>query len=172
MRDDVRVSPDGGSSDRDGDVLRNLPRSRPQRRSARRGSAQPPESSEPADSGDAKPAAARPAAGRSAAGAKRKPAAKARAARGSSRSGGPRATRPAASSVPDGTPAVTPRPKPKRAAARPAPQGRQTPADRTEPPGGLELVGTVIQAAGELAQVGVAAGIRAVRRAASQIPKP
>jgi hypothetical protein len=48
-----------------------------------------------------------------------------------------------------------------------------TPSKRpAQPPEGLELVGTAIQAAGELAQLGLTLGTKALRGAVSRIPRP
>jgi hypothetical protein len=48
-----------------------------------------------------------------------------------------------------------------------------TPAKRPAlPPEGLELVGTAVQAAGELAQLGLTLGTKALRGAVSRIPRP
>jgi hypothetical protein len=40
------------------------------------------------------------------------------------------------------------------------------------PPSGTELIGTAIQAAGELAQIGLAVGGHALRSALDRLPKP
>ena len=106
-------------ADGDREVLSSLPRTRPERRSAKRGARQPA----------AKPEAA-------------KAAPRAKAARG-----------PKAKAVP-------PRPVP--------PAGYAVP--KTSSPvnaGGVELIGTAIQAVGELASLGT----RALRGAVSRIPK-
>ena len=42
----------------------------------------------------------------------------------------------------------------------------------TSPPSGTELVTTAIQAAGELAQIGLAVGGQVLRRAVDKLPKP
>ena len=73
---------------------------------------------------------------------KPKPAAKPRAVR----SGSPSLERP-----------------PKTEAPKPAQSG---------PPSGTELVTTAVQAAGELAEIGVKMGARAVKRAVDRLPKP
>jgi hypothetical protein len=58
----------------------------------------------------------------------------------------------------------------KAAAQRPAPP----PADGRPggPPRGAEIVTTAVQAAGELAQIGVTVGTQLLRRAARRIPRP
>lgn len=43
---------------------------------------------------------------------------------------------------------------------------------RSGPPSGTEIVTTAVQAAGELAQIGVTVGAQALRRAASRLPRP
>ena len=48
-----------------------------------------------------------------------------------------------------------------------------TPSKRpAQPPEGVELVGTAIQAAGELAQLGLTLGTKVLRGAVSRIPRP
>ena len=46
------------------------------------------------------------------------------------------------------------------------------PESKTSPPSGTELVTTAIQAAGELAQIGLAVGGQVLRRAVDKLPKP
>jgi hypothetical protein len=46
------------------------------------------------------------------------------------------------------------------------------PESKTTPPSGTELVTTAIQAAGELAQIGLAVGGQVLRRAVDKLPKP
>ena len=46
------------------------------------------------------------------------------------------------------------------------------PESTTQPPSGTELVTTAIQAAGELAQIGLAVGGQVLRRAVDKLPKP
>jgi hypothetical protein len=46
------------------------------------------------------------------------------------------------------------------------------PESTTTPPSGTELVTTAIQAAGELAQIGLAVGGQVLRRAVGKLPKP
>jgi hypothetical protein len=83
-----------------------------------------------------------------------------------------------------------PAPKPKPATARkPRPVRAGAPALResterartaepppsestTKPPSGTELVTTAIQAAGELAQIGLAVGGQVLKRAVDKLPKP
>jgi hypothetical protein len=40
------------------------------------------------------------------------------------------------------------------------------------PPSGTELIGTAVQAAGELAQIGLKLGTQAVKNAVGRLPKP
>ena len=51
------------------------------------------------------------------------------------------------------------------------PKGWQTP-DQDNGKGGPDIVGTAVQAAGELAQLGVAVGGQLLKRAANRIPRP
>jgi outer membrane biosynthesis protein TonB len=46
------------------------------------------------------------------------------------------------------------------------------PESTTSPPSGTELVTTAIQAAGELAQIGLAVGGQVLKRAVDKLPKP
>lgn len=70
------------------------------------------------------------------------------------------------------TEAAVPKPKPVRSGAK----GLKAPAKRTPPPekapSGPELVSTVVQAAGELAQVGLSIGGQVIKRAIERLPKP
>jgi hypothetical protein len=164
------------------DVLGALPRSRPHRRSEKR-RARPADvesaaaAVQDAATSPAKPAAATP---RSAAAKPTPPAAaKARSAAAKAKPAAARAKPSAA--------------KPKAAAARPKPAGAQrkpttakpslgqpaqpsgTPGtSRTKPPHseGHDIIGTAVQAAAELAEIGISAGARALRRAVSRLPRP
>ena len=67
--------------------------------------------------------------------------------------------------------------KDKKAASAPQskPQSRPTPRSKSQPaspPKGTELVTTAVQAAGELAQIGLTLGGQAVKRAVRRLPKP
>jgi len=123
-------------------VIGSLPRTRPHRRSAKR---PPPAGAPPLDSQAQEPEVVKAAAPAKAKAA-RKPAAKPRAA--ASTRTGPRAKPAAAKSTP--------------ATAAPAPPREPT-------PGALE---TAVQAAAELAEIGLHAGARALRRAVSRLPRP
>jgi hypothetical protein len=136
---------DGAGSGKGGDVMSSLPRTRPQRPSRRRASGRPSE----AKAKRAPRAAAKPAAAR-ASGARAKPSAK--GARAASVRPKPQGVRPSAAT---------------RAASRPPPSNRPP-----SPPTGTDIVGTAVQAAGELAQLGLTLGTRALRDAVKRIPRP
>lgn len=129
---------------RAGEVLSSLPSTRPQRRSARRSK---PEGSRARPSAAARPSSPRPAA--------RKPRAKAaKQAAG----GRPAAVRPSVAT---------------KRAREPGPRPRSNAAHKPPAqPEGLELVTTAVQAAGELAQLGLTVGVRALRGAVSRLPRP
>jgi hypothetical protein len=63
-----------------------------------------------------------------------------------------------------------PRKQAKQAAPVP-PAGYAAPVD-DDRPRGTDLVGTAVQAAGELAQIGIAAGGRALKSAIQRLPRP
>jgi hypothetical protein len=67
-----------------------------------------------------------------------------------------------------------PKPRPKAEPATPAipPAGYATPRDDDGGPGGADLIGTTVQAVGELAQIGLAAGGRALKSAFQRLPRP
>ena len=98
--------------------------------------------------GGAKPAARKPAPRKKAAAAAKKPATAAR--------------KPAAGRRPAG---VRPSEATRAASSTPG----QRPAQSPE---GIELVGTAIQAAGELAQLGLTLGTKALRGAVARLPRP
>jgi hypothetical protein len=62
------------------------------------------------------------------------------------------------------------------AAARPEPAPRVPPPDQDRrpggPPRGAEIVTTAVQAAGELAQIGLTVGGQLLKRAAGRLPRP
>ena len=125
--------------DSDRDVLSSLPRTRPQRRSAKR------------DATRAKASTA----------TKPKPKPKPKAA-----------SRPK-TKAPTSIRAKQARRGDNRARRMP-PSGFAPPRTTEEqrPPSGTELIGTAIQAAAELAQIGLAVGGHALRGALDRIPKP
>lgn len=130
------------------DVLTSLPKTRPQRRSAKRDAAR---------ASAATPAAAKatPAKAKSktAPGAKAKPK-----------------TAPGAKAEPAAKAATAPRRKPAGKSTALPPSGFASPRkDEPISPSGAELVGTAVQAAGELAQMGAAVGKHALRSALSRL---
>lgn len=141
----------------------SLPRTRPERRSARRPGAtgdQPAAKAAPAKAGAAKVAAkprakARPAAARAA-----KAPAKAKATA--------TVKSPAKARVAPKAKATT-----SSRAKKLPPRGFATPDTPAEPPpSGTALVTTALQAAGELAQIGLAVGGQAVKSALGKLPRP
>jgi hypothetical protein len=135
---------DGTGSGRGGDVMSSLPRTRPQRPSRRRASGgdKPKPKREPR-------AAAKPAAAKSSAsGAKHAP----KTPRAASARRKPAGVRPS-----DATKAAATQPSPNRPPS---------------PPSGTDLVGTAVQAAGELAQLGLTLGTKALRDAVKRVPRP
>jgi hypothetical protein len=78
-----------------------------------------------------------------------------------------------------GSPSTARKPRPVRAGApalkastERARTAEPPPRSTTSPPSGTELVTTAIQAAGELAQIGLAVGGQVLRRAVDRLPKP
>jgi hypothetical protein len=140
------ASSDSTPGDGDRDVFGSLPNARPQRRSAKR------------DAGGTRAKAAVPA------GAKPK----ATAAKPKAKPAGAKAKakpRPRAAAKAD--------PGPTAAASQIPPAGYATPRDDDEGvPRGADLVTTAVQAAGELAQIGLAAGGRALKSAFERLPRP
>ncbi len=72
--------------------------------------------------------------------------------------------------------AAKPRPAAKKAPKQPQPPpvppaGYATPDD-DDRPRGTDLVGTAVQAAGELAQIGISFGGRALKSAIQRLPRP
>jgi hypothetical protein len=124
-------------------VMGNLPSTRPTRMSRRR-NGDGPGATATAEPPKAAPAKPAPA----------KPKPKPKAAPKPRAAAKPRAVR-------SGSPSLE-RP-PKTGAPKPRHSG---------PPSGTELVTTAVQAAGELAEIGVKMGARAVKRAVDRLPKP
>jgi hypothetical protein len=130
------------------EVLSSLPRTRPQRRSSKRpgrGRAAPKRAS-----ASSAPRASTPK--RTA-----KPQSRATSAKPGAK---PTAVRPSA--------ATSHARRPRSASARQTPPPRRA----AQSPTGSELVETAIEAAAELAQLGLSVGARAVRGAISRIPRP
>jgi hypothetical protein len=145
------------SKDASKSVMGNLPSTRPARiggrreraagESAEKPKAAPAKPKPKAKSTASKPATAKPKAKSTASKPAQKPTSKPRAVRSGS---------PALKAAKDKKAASTPPRKPQPA----------------EPPKGTELVTTAVQAAGELAQIGLTLGGRAVKRAVRRLPKP
>ncbi len=116
-----------------------------------------------------KPAARAGGAGRSKPAARTKPAARA----GAARAGGAGQAKPAAHSKPGARtkPATTAAP-PRPAMSKIPPAGYATPRGDDDVPHGAELVTTAVQAVGELAHIGLAAGGRALKSALGRLPRP
>lgn len=152
MGKNVHMAPDDSSPD----VLSSLPRSRPQRRSTKRDAGRAKASGAGAEA-PAGTTSKRTGAGKAKTAAKPRAATRAKAAAKPKTTAKPRATA-----------------KPRRAAppkARASGEVRIPPAGFAPPredtgrsaPSGTELVGTVVQAAGELAQIGAAVGGQALK---------
>ena len=200
MTDADASGPSPDSAREQGSVLANLPRTRPQRSSARRAAARGAGSSNgrpPAGTSGAKGAAkpARKQTRTKAPATKRRPttgAAKA-AARKPSTSGPAAVTNSAASTEAKAAsgsslrPSSTVRAGRARAAKRPTPpprpfvseepaprQGFECESERTDgpvhPPGGAELVASAAEIVGELAKAGLSAGERLFRDVFSRLP--
>jgi hypothetical protein len=138
---------------RAGDVLSSLPRTRPQRRSAKR------DTGAPSAGGAAKP---RATAAKPKATAKPKPTPK---------SPPKAATKPKPRPGPQ--PAAKAGPAPSAAAAPKRPPAAATEPPRSvEPPSRTDVVAGAVQAATELAQAGLAVGNELLRAALSRLPRP
>lgn len=167
------MSPTGSSSDgSDRDVLGSLPRTRPQRRSAKRDRAV----KAPASAGAAEPAAAQAA---KAAATARKPAASkanpSRQVAAGAQPGAAKARARTAKAGPGAKAAAKPRAAaPKAAAGKVPPAGYAAPdGDGRRAEGGpADLIGTTIQAAGELAEIGATLAGQALRSALRRLPRP
>jgi membrane protein involved in colicin uptake len=159
------------------EVLTSLPRSRPTRRSAKRGS-----------TNDGEAAAEKPKAKKAA--AAKKPAAKPKAAAPKTK------TKAKAKAPAKAKPAAKARPKPKakpaparRAALKEVPGGEKPqpvsagapdledfpkgpPSGPVDPPSGGELLESAVKAAGEIAQAGVTVGREALKSITRRLPRP
>ncbi len=186
------------TEERHSEVLGGLPRTRPHRRSDKRDSARTAPPTPETTDGPAPPTADTPggpavpataprtattktkpgATNAKAAAAKTKtaartessPKAKSAAAKPKTAAAKPTADRPTGGGArlrqpeqPDGTPA--------RGPAKPYSPARHSPRDQPAPKG-TEILGTAVQAAAELAEIGLSAGARALRRAVSRLPRP
>jgi hypothetical protein len=129
-------------SGRDREVFASLPNARPSRRSAKRDGA---------------------AGGRGAGGTARAPGKPRAKPAPKAKQGAPRSTAKRS----------TARAKPAPKASRIPPAGYATPpANDDDGPKGADLVTTAVQAVGELAQIGIAAGGRALKSALQRLPRP
>jgi hypothetical protein len=145
-------------------VIGSLPRTRPHRRSDKRPA---PAGAPVLDSRAQEPALVKGAAPATATPAK-KAATKPRAAKAKPATSRPRAAKPKpAAAAPKQAAAA--KPKPAAAAPKPAAATPARPPARVPSPGALE---TAVQAAAELAEIGLHAGARALRRAVSRLPRP
>jgi hypothetical protein len=144
-------------ADHDRDVLTSLPNARPTRRSAKRA----PRAEAAGEEAPKKPATPRKTAPRKPAAARKTAAAKPKAAAAPK----PKAAAPAAA-----TPKAAETPKP-RATVPPA--GWASPREERAHDGSTgDLIGTAVQAVGELAQIGLTYGGQALRQALSRLPRP
>jgi hypothetical protein len=156
------------TDDRPSEVLGGLPRTRPHRRSEKRGApaqhlaAEAPTATAPtpptATAPAGKPVTRKPAAPKTATGgsASVEPLGPARKASGTA------AQRHAARTKP----ARLPQPE-QPAGAPPTPASR-----RPVPSSGVDILGTAVQAAAELTEIGLSASARALRGAISKLPRP
>jgi hypothetical protein len=194
------------SDDRPSDVLGSLPRTRPHRRSEKRG-ARPavdaPAATDAPELTEARASRVAPAASAGPAAPKAKPARSAKpkpkpktkpktkpkpagtAATGSKRqaleqppqpAGAPSKASAGAQRKPGGAgrrrPATVSPTKAAAPARRPPATRPGAESQRGSRPGGADLLGTAVQAAAELAEIGLSVGARAVRRAVSRLPRP
>ena len=130
------------------EILGSLPRTRPHRRSGKRGG--------PADGAGGPGAESEPTAGKASAAAPSRPKTASRARPKAHRRAPQRRARP------------EPLRQPKQPAGTPPPPGPRRPI----PPSGTELLSTLVQATGELAEIGLSLGARAVRNAIGRLPRP
>jgi hypothetical protein len=130
------------------EVLGGLPKSRPHRRSDKRGARPTPAPAEQAAAGRAERAPAATGA---------KPAAKPAAAK----------------RTPGAKPRRRPRPDTLRQPAQPVgtPSGARA-QRKPAPVTGVDIVGTAVQAAAELAEIGLSVSARALRNAIARLPRP
>lgn len=151
MRQNLAMPPSDPSPAGDREVLSSLPNARPQRRSAKRDR---PARGAKADGAGAAKAKAKPAAAKPPASAAAKPA-----ARGAAQPRAKAAAKPRAKAAAPAAPAIPP-------------AGYATPRGDDDAPSGADLVTTAVQAAGELAQIGIEVGGRALKAALQRLPRP
>lgn len=164
VRQNLAMPPSDPSPAGDREVLSSLPNARPQRRSAKRdrpargakadgaGAAKAKSGAAKAQPGAAK--GAKPAAAKPPASAAAKPA-----ARGAAQPRAKAAAKPRAKAAAPAAPAIPP-------------AGYATPRGDDDAPSGADLVTTAVQAAGELAQIGIEVGGRALKAALQRLPRP
>ena len=143
------------SENQPSDVLGGLPRTRPHRRSAKRAAPAPPSPAEVPAAVRTKATARKPAA--------RKPAARKPAARK------PPARKPPA---PKGTGAPVARRGTPASHKPPAAPPRRRPAREPVAAPRSDVIGTAVQAAAELAEIGLHVGARAVQGMIRRLPRP
>ncbi len=169
------------AEDGEREVLTSLPRSRPVRRSAKRGDRPRPDGADAAPAATAtKPAAPRKSASASASPARKPPAAKVKRPAGASASGASAKAagttpKPKAAAKPRTRPTVDPKTKPRVAPERkvpPAGYASASKADSDDAPGATEILTSALQAATELAQIGISVGRQALQSAFERLPKP
>lgn len=151
VRQNLAMPPSDPSPAGDREVLSSLPNARPQRRSAKRDR---PARGAKADGAGAAKAKAKPAAAKPPASAAAKPA-----ARGAAQPRAKAAAKPRAKAAAPAAPAIPP-------------AGYATPRGDDDAPSGADLVTTAVQAAGELAQIGIEVGGRALKAALQRLPRP
>jgi hypothetical protein len=149
-----------GSDERPSEVLGGLPRSRPHRRSEKR--AAPAAKRTPTRTKAATPrpatANAKPAGAKSTASKPKQPA-KPTALRGQDGAANRRTT-------------ARPKTERLRQPAQPAGTPNVSRKRKPVPATGADILGTAVQAAAELAEIGLTVGARAIRRAVSRLPRP
>jgi hypothetical protein len=177
LSNDVRVSVPSesngrGSAPLDGEgVLSNLPRTRPQRSSARRTAAR----GAPAPTTGATTEPVSRNGGASATGkARAKTASKAPAKAKRTPAGGARAKAKPAASSSQRARSTAKRPRSTASAEEVPRQGFETESDRArgpvQPPGGAELVAGAVEIVGELAKAGLSTGERLLKDVLSRLP--
>ena len=152
------------TNDRPSKVLGSLPTTRPHRRSQKR-AARPAGNGAEVVKAPASRTSRKPPAASAKAAAKAKPQAAAAKPQRTA------AKRPTAAT------ARAAKRRPARQPLRQPPQPRGTPTVRSSPrpssrPAGTDILGTAVQAAAELAEIGLAVSARAIRGAVSRLPRP
>jgi hypothetical protein len=166
------------SDDRPSEVLGSLPRTRPHRRSQKRAAAQ---AQAQAVAGDTSPRSERSDRVRAPAGKATRAASTGKSAKRAASpppSGRRSRASAGAAEVKSGPPAVD---KPPTATTRKSQQLRQpaqpggtpsAPRSRRPAGSGADILGTAVQAAAELAEIGLTVSARAIRSAISRLPRP